>query len=125
MEKPTSIGISRQTAFQFIILLGIISFFSDIADEGARSITGPFLALLGASGAVVGFIAGFGELLGNVLRVASGYWVDKTSKYWFITFLGYFINLISLPLLAFAGTWQAAAVLILLERIGKAIRVPA
>ena len=92
--------------------------------EGARSIMGPYFALLGASGAIVGFVAGFGELAGNVLRIFSGYWVDKTKQYWLITFFGYGC-LFAIPLLVFAHSWIMASVLIIIERIGKAIRTPA
>jgi hypothetical protein len=55
---------TAQTALKFVLMVGIVSFFADFTYEGARSITGPFLATLGASGTVVGFVAGFGELLG-------------------------------------------------------------
>jgi MFS family permease len=108
----------------FIILLGIVSLFGDITYEGARSVTGPYLATLGASFSTVGLVAGIGEFAGYALRLASGYLADRTKAYWFLTFIGYGL-LFSIPLLAFAGYWQLAAVLIILERIGKAIRNPA
>lgn len=108
----------------FIILLGIVSLFGDVTYEGARSVTGPYLAELGASFSVVGLVAGIGEFVGYGLRLASGYLVDRTEAYWLLTFIGYGL-LISIPLLAFAGYWQLAAVLIILERMGKAIRSPA
>ena len=93
--------------------------------EAARSITGPYLATLGASAALVGFVAGFGELLGYSLRLVSGYLADKTQKYWAITIIGYVINLAAVAALALAGDWQVASLLIILERVAKAIRVPA
>jgi predicted MFS family arabinose efflux permease len=108
----------------FIILLGIVSLFGDITYEGARSVAGPYLATLGASASVVGLVAGIGEFVGYALRLASGYLVDRTKAYWLLTFIGYGL-LLSIPLLAFAGYWQLAAVLIILERMGKAIRSPA
>jgi len=108
----------------FIILLGIVSLFGDITYEGVRSVTGPYLATLGASASVVGLVAGIGGFVGYALRLASGYLVDRTKAYWVLTFIGYGL-LISIPLLAFAGYWQLAAVLIILERMGKAIRSPA
>ncbi|MFN3135265.1 MAG: MFS transporter, partial [Candidatus Kryptonium sp.] len=46
-------------------------------------------------------------------------------RYWAIAIAGYFINLIAVPLLAFAGNWEIASVLIVAERFGKAIRTPA
>jgi len=115
----------RRKAYRFIVLVGIVSLFADVTYEGARSITGPFLAILGATGAVVGIVAGLGELLGYGLRLVSGYISDRTRRYWFITILGYGINLLAVPLLALVGRWQIAAALILTERIGKAIRTPA
>ncbi|MCS7286542.1 MAG: MFS transporter [Anaerolineae bacterium] len=93
--------------------------------EGARSITGPYLGLLGASAAVVGVVAGLGELLGYSLRLVSGYLSDRTRQYWGFTFVGYAVNLLAVPLLALAGRWEVAAALIVAERIGKAIRTPA
>lgn len=108
----------------FIILLGIVSLFGDVTYEGARSVTGPYLATLGASAGVVGLVAGIGEFVGYALRLASGYLADRTKAYWSLTFIGYGL-LLSIPLLAFAGYWQLAAVLIILERMGKAIRNPA
>jgi MFS family permease len=92
--------------------------------EGARSITGQYLAILGANAAVVGFVAGFGEFVGYALRIVSGYLADRTGKYWTITIIGYVCNLLAVPLLALAGHWWIAATLMIIERMGKAIRVP-
>ena len=115
----------NNSPWAFIVLIGVVSLFSDMTHEGARGITGPFLAALGASGAIVGFVAGFGELMGYALRLVSGIIGDKTKKYWTVTFVGYFINLLAVPALALAGSWQMAAVLMILERTGRAIRNPA
>lgn len=123
-NKKHSIDINKNAALKFIILLGIISFFADMTYEGARSITGPYLAFLGANALTVGFVAGAGELLGYSLRVVSGYLADRTGKYWTITIIGYLCNLLAVPLLALAGHWWVAAALIILERMGKAIRTP-
>ncbi len=111
-------------AMKFIILLGVVSLFADMTYEGSRSITGPYLAILGASAVTVGFVAGFGELSGYVLRFFSGKLADRTRSYWSITIGGYLINLMAVPLLALAGSWEVAAVLIIIERMGKGLRVP-
>ncbi len=127
MEATGEINIynAKGAALKFVILLGIVSLFADTTYEGARSITGPYLAILGASGTIVEIVAGFGELVGYSLRLVSGYISDRTGKYWTITLLGYGINLLAVPLLALAGYWEIAAVLIITERLGKAIRTPA
>jgi predicted MFS family arabinose efflux permease len=109
---------------RFVLLIGVVSLFADFTYEGARSITGPFLAVLHASGAVVGMVAGAGELLGYGLRLLSGHLSEKTRKFWAITIFGYFVQMAAVPLLALAGNWKLAAMLILLERVGKATRNP-
>ena len=114
----------KKSAFEFIILLGVVSLFADMAYESARSITGQYLGILGASGTVVGIVAGFGELIGYALRFVSGYIADRTKRYWLITIFGYAVNLLAVPLLALAGRWEIAAALMITERIGKAIRTP-
>lgn len=112
-------------ATKFVVLIGLVSLFSDMTYEAARSINGSFLQVLGTNGATVGWVAGLGELLGYGLRFISGYVADKTKKYWTILIVGYLLNLLSVPLLALAGFWQLAVVLMITERIGKAIRTPA
>ncbi|MFB3916333.1 MAG: MFS transporter [Terriglobales bacterium] len=131
MIEPASISpafsirkLTKRSALKFVLLIGVVSFFADFTYEGARSVTGPFLATLGASGTVVGIVAGLGELLGYGLRLVSGNLSEKTQKFWSITLFGYFIQMAAVPLLALAGNWQFAALLIIIERIGKAIRNP-
>lgn len=122
---PSSRGyITKGAALRFVLLLGAVSLFADMTYEGARSITGPYLAVLGASGAVVGIVAGLGELIGYGLRLLSGFLSDRTGKYWPITLAGYGLNLVAVPLLALAGRWEIAALLMIAERTGKAIRTP-
>lgn len=133
MTEPTSMnttspvnirGLTKRSALKFVLLIGVVSFFADFTYEGARSVTGPFLATLGATGTIVGVVAGLGELLGYGLRLVSGALSEKTQKFWPITLFGYFIQMSAVPLLALAGNWQWAALLIIVERIGKAIRNP-
>ena len=117
-------GSARKTALKFVLLIGVVSFFADFTYEGARSVTGPFMAVLGANGTIVGIVAGLGELLGYGLRLVSGRLSEKTQQFWPITLFGYLIQMAVVPLLAFAGSWQVAALLIIVERVGKAIRNP-
>jgi MFS family permease len=115
---------SHKAALRFVLVIGVVSFFADFTYEGSRSITGPLLAVLGASATAVGIIAGLGELLGYGLRLVSGPLSERTGEFWPITLFGYFIQMLSVPALAFVKTWREAAILILVERIGKAIRNP-
>lgn len=123
MKKPT-IALSESPAFRFVLTMGLVNLFADTTYEGGAGINGPFLAALGASAAAVSIIAGVGEFLGYALRSVSGYVADRTGRYWLVTFVGYAINLLAVPAMALAGSWQMAAALILAERIGRAVRKP-
>lgn len=114
----------KNRAFKFVILIGVVSFFADFVYEGARSVNGPYLAVLGASATLVGVIAGLGELLGYGLRLVSGPLSERTGQFWPITIFGYVVQMAAVPLLAWAPSWQLAGLLIVLERVGKAIRNP-
>src|ERR1044072_4225467 len=115
----------RKVPFRFIVCLGFVSLFADMTYEGAHSVIGPLLKDLGASETQVGIIAGLGEMIAASLRYFSGKLADKTRAYWIITTLGYFLNLVVVPGLAFAGNWQATALLVIAERTGKSLRGPA
>lgn len=122
MPKPGP--FAKRSALQFVLLFGAVNLFADMTYEGARSVTGPFLGKLGASALIVGGVTGFGEFLGYALRLLSGRLADRSRLYWPITLVGYLVQMASVPLLAIAGSWPAAAVLICLERIGRATRNP-
>src|SRR5947209_20516397 len=115
----------RSAAMRFIVCFGVVSLFADMTYEGAHSIIGPFLKDLGASATQVGLIAGFGEMCAASLRLFSGRLADRTRAYWMIAIFGYAVNLIVVPALAFTGSWQVAALLIIAERTGKSLRGPA
>jgi len=71
---------ARAAALRLVVLFGVVSLFADMVYEGGRSITGPYLAVLGATGAAVGIVAGGGELLGYALRLVSGRLADATRQ---------------------------------------------
>ena len=128
LAKPGSLAPGRLApgaALRFVIFLGFVSLLADMTYQGGRSITGPFLAQLGAIATVVGVFAGFGELPGYGLRLVSGYLSDRGGNYWRVAIIGYLINLLAIPALALAGSWEVAVALMMLERTGKAIRKPA
>lgn len=121
---PTPSRFGKRSALYFVLLFGVVNLFADMTYEGARSVTGPFLGTLGASALIVGGVTGFGEFLGYALRLLSGRLADRSRLYWPITLTGYLVQMASVPLLAVVGSWPAAAVLIFLERIGRATRNP-
>jgi MFS family permease len=116
--------MANRAAFRFVLTIGIVNFFADFTYEGARGIVGPFLGSLGASAATVGLIAGIGELMGYGLRSISGYYADRTHRYWALAIAGYVVNLLAVPALALTGAWPVAAALVITERTGRGIRKP-
>ena len=106
LRRPEANSISRKTAIRFIVLLGIVSLFGDMTYEGARSITGPYLGVLGASATIVGIVAGLGELFGYGVRLLSGWLGDRTQRYWAVMIVGYALNLFAVPLLALTSRWE-------------------
>ncbi|MCW2575368.1 MAG: putative major facilitator superfamily transporter, partial [Modestobacter sp.] len=113
-----------------VVGFGIVSLAADMVYEGARSITGPLLASLGASALLVGLVTGAGEALALVLRLVFGPRVDRTGSYWSMTLSGYVLTAVCVPALALtpflgAAGLAVACVLVLAERTGKAVRSPA
>jgi predicted MFS family arabinose efflux permease len=125
-ERPSNADAdsARRRALKFILLIGALSFFADFTYEGSRSVLGPYLGTLGANAAIIAIVTGFGELAGYGLRLLSGPLADATRRFWPIVIIGYVVQMTAVPTLALTHTWGAAAALIILERVGKAIRNP-
>lgn len=113
------------SAWRFVTVFGTISLLADFVYEGARSITGPLLASLGASGLVVGVVTGIGEAAALGLRLVSGPLTDRTQRFWAWTIAGYALTIVTVPVLGIAATLWVACTLVVAERIGKAVRSPA
>jgi len=120
-------GRGMSTAMVFILMFSVVSLFSDMTHESASSIRGAFLALLGASATVIGFVSGLGELVGYGMRYVFGRLTDRTHRYWPMIVVGYVLDIIAVPALALVGEngWVAACALLIVQRMGKAIKKPA
>jgi predicted MFS family arabinose efflux permease len=128
-EKKIKVDLPRAGAISsmaFIVLMSIVSMFSDMTLEGANSINGAFESFLGASALVVSVVGGVGSLLGFCLRFFTGWLADRTKHYWTFTFVGYAIDLAAIPLLALVpeNGWILAVTFLLMEKVGKAIKKP-
>lgn len=125
--KTKNKGGKLSQAMLFILLFGIVSLFSDMTHEGASSIRGAYLSLLGASAGAIGFVSGLGEMIGYSMRYVFGKLTDKTKQYWPMVILGYVLDIVAVPALALVGEngWIAACGLLIIQRMGKAIKKPA
>ncbi|WP_110205516.1 MFS transporter [Nocardioides daejeonensis] len=117
------------TPWRTIFAFGLVSLTADMVYEGMRSVAGPFLGSLGASALVVGMVTGAGEAMALVLRLVTGPYADRSGEHWRLTFVGYAMTAVAVPLLAIAPFVGGAGLvvgsaLILIERTGKAVRSP-
>jgi hypothetical protein len=122
-------AVAAWSPWRTVVWFGVVSLSADMVYEGARSITGPYLAALGASALVVGVVTGAGEAAALVLRLVSGPLADRSGAYWSLTIVGYAMTAVCVPLMAVAPFLGAAglafgATMVLLERTGKAVRSP-
>jgi MFS family permease len=117
--------VKALSPWRFVVAFGVVAMLADVVYEGARSVAGPFLASLGATGVVVGVVTGAGEAAALGLRLVTGPLVDRTGRPWRWTVAGYALTVVSVPLLAFAGPLWTASGLLIAERTGKAVRSPA
>lgn len=121
-QKQNTFSISP---WRFVVTFGVVSLLADIVYEGARSISGPFLGSLGASAVLIGAVTAAGEAAALILRLVSGPMADRTHRYWAWAISGYLITVIAVPALALPLGLFGASTLIVIERIGKAVRSPA
>ncbi len=118
-------GSTGLSPWRFVVWFGVVALLGDVVYEGARSITGPLLAHLGASALVVGLVTGIGETAALALRLVSGPLVDRSGRFWDWTIAGYAVTMLSVPVLGLATALWLACSLVILERVGKAVRSPA
>jgi MFS family permease len=128
--KPSSGADLSWSPWRVVVGFGVVSLAADMVYEGARSVTGPLLASLGASAVLVGLVSGAGEATALLLRVVFGSWADRSKRYWSLTFVGYGLTAACVPALAITpflagGGLALACILIIGERLGKAVRSPA
>ena len=106
-----------------VILLGLVSFFSDISAEMVYPIIPLYLtSAFGATPALIGLIEGIAESLASLLKVFSGYITDKWGKKKPIAFVGYATGLVYKIALIFAGSWGGNLGARVSDRVGKGIR---
>ena len=106
-----------------VVLLGLVSFFTDISSEMVYPIIPLYLtAVLGATPALVGVIEGIAESLASLLKVFSGYMSDRFNKKKPLAFIGYAGGFVYKLALLTANSWVGILVARVIDRIGKGIR---
>lgn len=124
MIMKSGISSGARAASKFIMGFGLVSMLMDIVYEGALSVQGPLLASLGASAATVGLISGLGEATSLAGRLVTGPLADRVGRYWLFAIAGYAITALAVPAMGLAGSVVTVGILVVVERMGKAVRTP-
>ena len=107
-----------------ILLLGMVSLFTDLSSQMIYPLLPKFLLQLGATATIIGIIEGVAEATASLFKTVSGRLSDRVKKRKIFIFLGYGLSTFSKPFLYFAGSWLEVLAVKFSERMGKAIRVP-
>jgi len=106
-----------------VILLGIVSFFTDFSSEMIYPLLPLFLStVLGAGAVAIGFVEGLAESTASLLKIAAGYWTDRTNRRKPLVVAGYSLAGAVRPLIGLAPGWGSVAAFRFLDRVGKGVR---
>ncbi|MBI4665917.1 MAG: MFS transporter [Nitrospinae bacterium] len=106
-----------------VVVLGLVSFFNDIASDMIIPLLPVFLTtVLGAGPAALGLMEGLAESASSLLKLWSGKLVDKGASQKRLALAGYIVSNAARPFLAMAGSWPMALTLRFADRVGKGLR---
>ncbi len=112
------LGISRN-----VLVLGLVSFFNDLASEMIYPLVPIFLtSVLGAPATIVGLIEGIAEATASCLKVVSGWLSDRWRKRKPFTVAGYSFSAASKVIMSLAFAWPVVLVARFVDRFGKGVR---
>jgi MFS family permease len=105
-----------------VIMLGLVSLFTDAASEMIYPLIPVYVAALGSGAIALGIIEGIAETTAAMLKLFSGIISDKTGKRKFLVLIGYGISSLFRPLTGIVtAAWQIV-VIRMIDRVGKGIR---
>jgi MFS family permease len=106
-----------------IILLGLVSLFTDISTEMIYPILPLYLSMvMGAGPAIIGIIEGIAESLASIVKLFSGIIADKYGNKKRLAFAGYASSLLNKIIILFSATWVGVLLARVVDRFGKGIR---
>lgn len=125
-SQHTSTPDEAPQGFKRVVLIGLVSLFTDIASEMIFAILPLFVVEeLGASTALLGLMEGSAESLNDFFKVVSGLVTDRIRNRKPLLVIGYSISAFSKPLFGLANNFLAALSIRITDRIGKGLRTSA
>ena len=108
-----------------ILLLGMVSLFTDLSSQMIYPLVPEFLVSIGTKKAIIGIIEGIAESTASLFRTVFGRLSDKFKKRKLFIFIGYGLSAFSKPFLYLANSWTTVLAVRFFDRVGKAARTPA
>jgi MFS family permease len=114
--------MSKKGIPQVVIMLGLVSLFTDAATEMIYPLLPAYVAALGSGAVMLGVIEGVAETTASMLKLISGIISDKVGKRRVFVLVGYAISTVFRPLTGVvSAAWQIVFIR-MLDRVGKGIR---
>jgi MFS family permease len=117
MDGRKKISIPRA-----VIMLGIVSLFTDAASEMIYPLVPVYIAALGSGAILLGVIEGVAETTASLLKLISGIISDKIGKRKVLVLIGYSISSVVRPLTGIVGSAWEIIIIRMFDRVGKGIR---
>ena len=112
----------KQRIPRVVVMLGIVSLFTDAASEMIYPLIPVYVAALGSGAVILGIIEGVAESTAALLKLVSGIISDKIGKRKILVLIGYTVSSLVRPLTGIVtAAWQIVIVR-MLDRVGKGIR---
>jgi MFS family permease len=106
-----------------VVLLGLVSLFTDLSSESVSSVLALYLTtVVGLSPLGYGLVDGLYQGVSAVVRIAGGWVADRTDHPKWVAFSGYGVSAISRLALIPAHSLGAITAVLTADRLGKGIR---
>ncbi len=105
-----------------VVILSIVSFFTDVASEMLYPIMPLYLKEIGYGALALGFIEGIAETISGITKVFFGHLSDQTGKRTVFVRAGYMLSSLSKPFIGLIQNGYFIFFIRLLDRSGKGIR---
>jgi MFS family permease len=105
-----------------VIMLGVVSLFTDTASEMIYPLVPVFVAYLGSGAIVLGFIEGIAETTAAMLKLLTGIISDRSGKRKLFVVIGYTLSSLIRPLTGMVSTAWQIVIIRMFDRVGKGVR---
>ena len=120
--KAGLIDSAKKKIPHVVIMLGIVSLFTDAASEMIYPLVPVYVVALGSGAILLGIIEGVAETTASMLKLLSGIISDKIGKRKLLVLIGYSISSFIRPLTGIVSSGWQIIIVRMFDRVGKGIR---